>query len=242
MREKLLNYIMDFNKPLYNLNIKKNCNYGLVLVETRKLDYIKNVISNFLFYSKHVNIGLTIFCSNENINFLKQQLHILNGNVNYVLVDVKTESDYNKLLKSEFFYNNIPYDKFLLFQHDSVLLKGIYDYEIFNVYDYIGAGWNENFSFSLPFGGNGGLSFRNKQKCLDLVLSEDPNIKLLGESINEDVYFSIGLRLIGASLSPRSESKYTFVESIYYPLPLGIHNPHPLITDEELTIILDNSK
>jgi len=90
---------------------------------------------------------------------------------------IKSASDYNRLFCSAEFWDKIPFDKVLIFQHDSGLLKkGIEDFLHF---DYIGASW----SWNKEFPGNGGLSLRT------VAVMKEICEKFSHNNMNEDHWF-----------------------------------------------------
>jgi hypothetical protein len=125
-------------------------------------------------------------------------------------------SDYNNLLTSEYFWEKFTgYDRVLIFQHDSGLLReGI---EEFFKWDYVGAPW--------PFqqhGGNGGLSLRCPLAMLICIHDELDGYNEVVHG-NEDVFFSNKLLEIGMKLAPRDVCSEFSVESIRYYGSLGYH-------------------
>lgn len=141
---------------------------------------------------------------------------------------IKTERDYNTYLTSIDFWEECPYDKVLIFQHDSRLLRrGIHE---FIQWDYIGAPWKFQ-----EHGGNGGLSWRSKSAMLECIMSMPWNPSLG----NEDVYFSNMLRRMpNFKLAPREVCEKFSCESIYKEGTLGYHAIDKYLTKEECTKIL----
>lgn len=135
-----------------------------------------------------------------------QIVHVNNPNI-------KTLKDYNKLLTMRKFWEDIPFDKVLIFQHDSGLLRdGIDD---FLEYDFVGA---PLYHIDFP-AMNGGLSIRDKEamiKCIDH--------KHYNESYgNEDIYFCNTLKEIGGHLPSKEIAKNFSVETIFGLGSVGYH-------------------
>lgn len=125
-------------------------------------------------------------------------------------VVINSQDDYSRLLGSVYFWELVPFDKVLIFQADSGLLRnGI---EEFLRWDYIGAPWNFQ-----DHGGNGGLSLRSKNAMLETIKKLPYDVSVHG---NEDVYFSNHLE---GKLAPRSECEKFSVESIFKLGTLGYH-------------------
>lgn len=130
-------------------------------------------------------------------------------------LDIKSLHDYNRILTSKEFWKEVPFEKVLIFQMDSTLLRpGI---EEFLKYDYVGAPWKFQ-----NHGGNGGLSLRTKDVMLDIIDSNPYK----GEAPHgyEDVYFS-NMLLTGkyGKLAPREVCKQFSCESIFELGTLGYH-------------------
>lgn len=138
-------------------------------------------------------------------------------------------SDYNTLMTSVDFWSSlIQYDRVLVFQHDSGLLRtGIED---FLMWDYVGAPW----TFQLK-GGNGGLSLRNPKKMLDII-----NNFVYNESVHgyEDVYFCNHLERVGGKLAPRDVCFQFSCETIYREGTLGYHAIDKYLTPEQVNKIM----
>jgi hypothetical protein len=104
---------------------------------------------------------------------------------------IKTAQVYNSILTNPSFWRGCRFDRVLIFQHDSGLLKdGI---EHFLEWDFIGA-WIKNIPGCL----NGGLSIRNPELMYE-ICSEHP-YKGMAADGNEDIYFTNKMRELGYKL------------------------------------------
>ena len=142
------------------------------IVETRPIPGLTSIIKQHMALLPE-GTDLFIFCSYKN-DYL---LSVFNE-ANHILLkdDIFTMEDYNKLLSSPEFWAILTlWDKILIFQHDSMILrKGI---EEFYQWDYIGASW----TWTDKYAGNGGLSLRNPIVMRDICKSfRKPN------GLNED--------------------------------------------------------
>jgi hypothetical protein len=123
--------------------------------------------------------------------------------------------EYNALLKSKAFWNQVPFSKVLIFQTDSIILSkdrnAICQYF---KYPYIGAPWRDGRV------GNGGFSLRDKKFCLNVIKHKKMS------NINEDVWFSSVMYDPKHKLMqcPSNVAKAFSVETVYYPTPFAIHN------------------
>ena len=113
---------------------------------------------------------------------------------------------YNKLLTSIFFYEIfVNYDFCLICQPDAIVLKPELQKWLEKPYDYIGAPWPDGYSLKIhtkkiripegitctAFVGNGGLSLRRNQACIDLLIEfEDVAEKWRTEGHAEDLFFA----------------------------------------------------
>ncbi len=207
-------------------------NKGAVIVETRNITGFGLIVKNHLhFLPPHY--GLTIFHSNENIDYLHIELQDIIG-VNYInMGDANlNEIAYNYMLTSEWFWKLIPYEKTLIFQLDSLLLRtGI---ELFEGYDYCGACWN-HINKQV---GNGGLSLRTNELMKKIIKKFQYNPNIHG---NEDVFFSNIIETIGGIKPSCEVANHFSVETMYYDRPIGLHAADKWLTKSQLTTIYNNS-
>lgn len=134
--------------------------------------------------------------------------------------NIKSLNGYNRYMTSMEFWSQVKdYDRILMFQHDSEILRnGI---ENFLHYDYIGAPWPWN-----DRGGNGGLSLRNPEKCIKLIEKKPWNINYG----YEDVYFSNHLN---GKVNTKKEGMRFSVETIFALGSFGAHAIDKYLTKEE---------
>jgi hypothetical protein len=119
----------------------------------------------------------------------------------------KNIAGYNKLLTSPFFYETfIKYDFSLICQPDAIVLKPELNDWLEKPYDYIGAPWPNGYSLKIQtkkipipegitctaFVGNGGLSLRRNQACIDLLNEFDDLAEMWrAQGHAEDLFFSL---------------------------------------------------
>lgn len=117
----------------------------------------------------------------------------------------KNIAGYNKLLTSTFFYETfIAYEFCLICQPDAIVLKPELHDWLEKPYDYIGAPWPDGYSLKIQsnkipipegitctaFVGNGGLSLRRNQACIDLIQEFDDVAEMWGaQGHAEDLFF-----------------------------------------------------
>lgn len=201
---------------------------GAVLVETRLLSNLKEIIENHLLLLPE-DWGFMIFGSIKNKSFFEQHF----PGCPFVLLG-KNEmdgKDYNEMLTGKWFWDKIPFDKILIFQHDSrILREGI---EEFMQWDYVGSPWN----FQMH-GGNGGLSLRTKEAMMDII-EKSPAYNYPHDG-NEDVWFcNLLLNHTKWKLASREVCEKFSVESIYKEGTFGYHAIDKWLTPIECSTILN---
>lgn len=201
--------------------------YALAIVETRDLVGLCPIIDNHLKYTPK-DWDLVVFGSALNEQTLEKSYPKA---IHYDISTTKlTTQKYNEVLTSAAFWENLlEYERVLIFQHDSKLLRnGI---EQFVKWDYVGAPWNH---FNL-LGGNGGLSIRNPKNMLEIANRYKYNSVIHG---NEDVYFCKHLPLVSAKIAPRDIAMQFAVETIFFPKPIGLHAAEKHLSRNEYEMIL----
>lgn len=209
-----------------------NSNKGAVIVETREVRNFGLIVKNHLHFLPPT-YGLTVFHSNRNKNFVGNELHDIAG-VNYVNTGDShlNEASYNRMLASEWFWKLVPYQKTLIFQVDSLLLrKGV---ELFEGYDYCGACW-KHINNQV---GNGGLSLRTNELMLQIIKKFPYNQIHHG---NEDVFFSNNIESFGGVKPSCEVANHFSVETMYYDKPIGVHAADKWLKPHQLDTIYTNS-
>lgn len=220
-------------KPTINrpYSVPTDAKKGAVIVETREIKDFGLIVKNHLHFLPK-DYGLTVCHSYDNEKFVEEELKDIIG-VNWLVIGSMemNNANYNKLLTSSYFWNLIPYEKCLIFQADSLLLrKGI---ERFETFDYVGAPWLNN---AMPkLGGNGGLSLRSKSKTLETINKFHFN---QGAHGNEDVYYSMNLK---GNKADKNIGMQFSVETIYFPKPIGLHAADKYLKPEQISEILTKS-
>jgi hypothetical protein len=194
--------------------------YGALIVETRALPDLVDIINNHI---KHLpkDWGLTIFHGKENESMLRSDFP--DATFSSLLTRWNPKSYCNDTMTSLELWESVPYDKVLVFQSDSMILRS--GVEEFVHYDYVGAPWQH-----LSIGGNGGLSIRSKHKSIEL-LKKIPFDK--DKHGNEDEYFSKYLHNVGGCVAPREICSMFSCESIFKLGTLGYHAIEKYLTEEE---------
>ena len=127
---------------------------------------------------------------------------------------IKSPMVYNNILTHPLFWKGCNFDRVLVFQHDSGLLKkGI---EQFLEWDFIGA-WIKN----IPGCMNGGLSIRNPKVMYEICVKHP--YKGMAVHGNEDIYFCNKMRELGYKLPDKETCNKFAVETEFEFGSVGYH-------------------
>jgi len=144
-----------------------------------------------------------------------------------------TLNEYNWLRLTMNFWRHIKQEHVLIFEADSMVLKGGGCVEGFFAYDYVGAPWR--YGIGPPVGGNGGFTLRRRSKSAQAV--QLPEAKdLLGPNpswnyVAEDLAMSQLFQYLGANIAPADQAMHFSVETIDFHAPCGFHKTwlhHPM--------------
>jgi len=200
---------------------------GCCIVETRPIANLVEIIVDYHLKYIPKDWGITLYLSLDNVHLVKDVDFGRKTNIVMIPPGRFDESTYNVLLKSRQFWYSLPYDKVLIFQSDSRLLReGIEDYL---EYDYIGAAWKFQ-----EHGGNGGLSLRDVNVMKEIVETFKFSTR------NEDVLFCNIMRnyKVG-NLASREKCMEFSVETIFGLGSLGVHAIDKWLSKEECKQILE---
>jgi hypothetical protein len=224
--------------------VRKFC----VIVEPRQHPNLIPVIKNFMFLLQHTGWGLIVYHGPDNERFVKDGLRdaISDDCVHYVRMIPRnlTTGEYSAMLGDPLFWqcllDGFKCEHALIFQCDTLLLKGGDAIDAFLKYDYVGAPWpdpgmratiaNRSLQFRV---GNGGLSLRNVRVML-AITRRHPYPYNHEMSIPEDVYFAYWLKANEEVYwTPSSEEASAFaMEHVYNPDAAGLHAPSPEFNEE----------
>ncbi len=176
---------------------------GVVFIETRNKPGLAKIFEDHLKFVP--SLSPFVFCSKENeYQFKDYDKLIIDHPVNI--------TDYNYMMTSVKFWNKIPFDKVLICEHESgILREGI---EEFLEWDYVGAPW-----WFQKYGGNGGFSFRS----VNAMKSICESVQYTGRG-NEDSFFCD--QMYGSTmfkLAPREVCEKFSVETVYKLGTFGYH-------------------
>lgn len=229
-------YLTKFTEKTkgYQPKIKKGDIFNSIIIENRIVINFEQILKNHIYFlnknNKDVKWGLQIFHSDGNENFIR---NIVDGWENVVLTKLNIEDldkkSHTELFKSLDFWESVEGETILNFQIDSLLLREIP--ESFLQYNFIGAPWSK--PKEGKFIGNGGLSIRKKSKTIEYLKTHKPE-----EGVWEDIFF---VKYLDDNDLPDILTAMKFsVEDIFYPNPIGLHNPIN-IPVHLLKLILDKS-
>jgi len=228
------------------MNKKPNC-VVLIPIYKNQLDEdelfsVKTSLSNLqghdIYWVAPEGIDLSFY--NRNFGVIQPQYF----NADYF----KNIAGYNKLLTSKFFYETfIAYEFCLICQPDAIVLKPELHDWLEKPYDYIGAPWPSGYSLKIQtnkipipegitctaFVGNGGLSLRRNQACIDLINEFDDVAEIWGlQGHAEDLFFAFTHTLSRKFSVPNFMIAATFshdIEPVYLykvtgqKIPFGVH-------------------
>lgn len=203
----------------------------LVIVETRCLPNIREIVANHVEFT---GWDVMFFHGTENEYFIKAHLQGINVYYIRLLSHSLNSHEYNKLLTLKSFWECIPADKILIFQHDSRILRtGI---EEFMEYDFIGA---PIIHATLPMPCmNGGISLRSRDKMIEVI----DDSRWTNSNMNEDIYMCRGIEKIGGILPTKEVASKFSVESIFCRGSMCTHAVEKWLTPDQCSEILNQYK
>lgn len=226
---------------VYSVRTRRRSEYASLIVEPRSHEYLETVIRN-VDHNTPRDWPMYIVHGRTNKAFLKAILSRLKSSRRFHLIGLKTDnlapSEYNRLFLSLRFWSKIRADYVLVFQTDAILCRKITPAMIRDMvrYGYMGCQtgstdarpvWGGD-SAHLPFGGVGGLSWRDTRFQKRCIKSLTPSQR---RTMAEDVAFSMcqgTMQDQKASPIPKTLSKFCWQGSVPESLmdtPLGIHKP-----------------
>lgn len=194
-----------------------SCKLSAVIVEPRAHEWLRPVIYNMAHVYGGGDVALHIFHGTENEAFVKNICRDFTG-ITYHNLNVAnlTIDEYNHLLTSADFWNNMNSEFALIFQTDTIIRRRI-DNVFFN-YDYVGAPWPFQVSYSMrpeKNVGNGGFSLRRVSTMRSIATLDS----ISGQ--NEDVFFA---ERVSFNSLPTIEQAMVFsVEHMWHDNPCGVH-------------------
>lgn len=230
----------DAFKHMRNKNMtRKFC----LIVEPRQHKCLIPVIKNFMFLLQHSGWGLIVYHGPDNESFVKDGLKdaISDECIHYVRMKNKnlTNGEYSAMIANPLFWETLwkqfKCEHVLIFQTDTLLLKGGNAIDSFLKYDYVGAPWaNGGMRAMMPPNnrhvqltvGNGGLSLRNVRVMMAIARRHPYKS---GNNTPEDIYFSHWLKVYENDFRvPNADEASAFaMEHVYNPNAAGLHSPLP---------------
>jgi hypothetical protein len=214
--------------------------YTAVIIEPRKHKALSFVLKNFLMNLSN-EWNMIVFHGNKNIEYIndiinkelieyKNRIQLTNLNVDNISIH-----EYNNLLKSVSFYDNIPTETFLVFQTDTMIFpknKNLIHH--FLQYDYVGAPWDQSLHWINNYWkvGNGGFSLRKKSKMIEIInFKNRPEYEIKEIDEAEDMFFS-GNHDVYVNKPSFQEAKLFSVETEFSEITLGCHCPWKYVKDK----------
>jgi len=183
-----------------------------VIADSRVLPELRGALHNVArVYGQDGEVGLRLIHGPRNAEFVRGVTEGWSG-VRYEESGDLSLADYNRLLTSSALWESIPSEFALVFQADSHLFKPIPS-EFF-AYDYVGAPWRSARGNGC---GNGGFSLRRVAAMRRICRRAGP---WLGA---EDLFYA---RQPDLQTCPRDLQRTFSVEQLWYPDPVGCHQPY----------------
>ena len=229
--QKFLNQYLD--KKIF-IKDNKDSKNTMLSIDTRLSLNLILVIKNALHKLSHFN--LMVISTKNNLEYLES----IFGKITHKALLNKSKinlNEYSEILRNQELWKKIPGERVLVFQSDTIFLRGINNNE-FQDLSMIGPVC-VNFEDDKKFIINGGFSFRNKKLMIELSKN-----KIINSHI-EDYFFTEQLRKYYPELMPNIQDCNNFaIESIGNKLlAKGIHGTDKYYTSNrfynELFNIID---
>lgn len=174
--------------------------------------------------------------------------------------DAISKQEANWFRLSMDFWGAIPeaYENALIFESDSLVLKGHGCIDNFLGYDYVGAPWNTSEAWGRRLapseGGNGGLSLRKRSSSIAAVTHKlnwgnryFPDPSTFDHNEDGEMVFLLkalhGLNNGSGAKFPDRDLAMTFsVENLFYPRPCGFHNPWEFLNAGQVKHLLKTAE
>ena len=229
--QKFINQYLD--KKIF-IKDNKDSKNTMLIIDTRLSLNLILVIKNALHKLPHFN--LMVISTKNNLEYLES----IFGKITHKALLNKSKinlNEYSEILRNQELWKKIPGERVLVFQSDTIFLRGINNNE-FQDLSMIGPVC-VNFEDDKKFIINGGFSFRNKKLMIELSKN-----KIINSHI-EDYFFTEQLRKYYPELMPNIQDCNNFaIESIGNKLlAKGIHGTDKYYTSNrfynELFNIID---
>ena len=252
-----INYLQQFAElgadAFKHMRLNSNNGKFCVIVEPRQHPNMIPVIKNFMFLLQHTGWRLIVYHGPDNERFVKDGLsdvfhpatYGLKQQVHYVRMAQPnlTPHEYSAMMCNPMFWqcllDGFKCEHALIFQCDTLLLKGGDAIDSFLKYDYVGAPWPDggiyaalrpnNRRMQLTVG-NGGLSLRNVRAMLAITRTYPYPHE---SGVPEDVYFAHWMKVHETEYwVPTSEEASAFaMEHVLNPDAAGLHAPSPALRE-----------
>jgi hypothetical protein len=223
--------LKSFSKNIGLIERAPLMNKVAVIVEPRISEVLTDLLRWMLFLLAPVGWKFIVYAGTQNSKQIHELVEMLDVadilEVRELNTDNLTISDYNVMLTSKSFWEEMPFENILIFQTDTLLLDSNLD--VFLEYDYVGAPWNKNLGWlhsSEHVTGNGGLSLRTKSGMLRALET------FAYDGSNEDVFFC-GCRDT-LNIAPCDVAMKFSIESVFYETPKGFHKCWAHLPFEEM--------
>ncbi len=211
LKEKYGRFLREHFETATIPTTSENC---ILIIERRIHANLEFLLHNAVYFAPGWSI--CFICSDVNLAYCQEISQSQKSKISFLPIfrgsppRDQARDEYNKVLKSTEFYQNLPWKNLWICQTDSYFRRKIptevFHYEFFSA----PASWDEELHV-------GGMSFRNKEAMIRLTK------EFKEDFISEDVYFSKGARALGLKI-PDFENAVTYiVESSLYEDPIAVH-------------------
>jgi len=223
--------LKSFSNNIGSIERAPLMNKVAVIVEPRRSEVLIDLLRWMLYLLSPVGWKFIVYAGTQN----SQQIHELVDTLDVAdILEVRelntdnlTIRDYNVMLTSKSFWEEMPFENILIFQTDTLLLDNKLD--VFLEYDYVGAPWNKNLwwlNSSEHVTGNGGLSLRTKSGMLRAVET------FPYDGGNEDGFFCSCKDTL--KIAPYDVAMQFSIETVFYETPKGFHKCWAHLPFEEM--------
>jgi len=187
---------------------------GTIIFEDRELPHLEYLLRKTIALLGE-EWGHTIVCTDKNINYITLMCENIHHDINIINLESfeANQNTYNNLFLSNELWEQIPYEKVLVYQQDADIYNS--NIEQFLKYDFIGAPWSDDQDDNDNLVGNGGFALRSKSKMIECLDRIDPGKIKLNKSTIE---YMMGRSYLGFPMDHPPEDVYYSKTMIDYNL------------------------
>ena len=203
-----------------------------VIIEPRRSEILTDLLRWMVYLLAPVGWKFIVYAGTHNVMQIHELVETLDVGDILEIRELKRDNltihDYNVMLTSRSFWEEMPFENILIFQTDTLLLDN--NLGEFLKYDYVGAPWNKNLGWlnaSEHTTGNGGLSLRTRSGMLRALDAFPWN------GMNEDCFFCLTCKDT-LNIAPYDVSMQFSIETLFYETPKGFHKCWNYLSSDEM--------